>query len=195
MQERVESDQIEHYIVHEPLDRFFINMHGFHNSHLLRATLPRDLVAPILLFPDRQAKHFELASQLREKVAGRKIALAKKRKQPAKDDENGEEVEVEARPRKRQKKGPGGEWSKKAAGKRSKKVAALPAAHSMIANREKRKNQPSTRARAAQDAEESRVAQKAEESASELEEYLESSDDDEDIYIGSDSDYSDIEIQ
>jgi hypothetical protein len=39
------------------------------------------------------------------------------------------------------------------------------------------------------------VAQEAEESASELEEYLESSDDDEDIYIGSDSDYSDIEIQ
>ncbi|KAJ7671105.1 hypothetical protein B0H14DRAFT_3178540 [Mycena olivaceomarginata] len=41
MQERVESDQIEKYIVHESLDRFIINTHAFHNAHLLRATLPR----------------------------------------------------------------------------------------------------------------------------------------------------------
>ncbi|KAJ6542973.1 hypothetical protein B0H19DRAFT_865265, partial [Mycena capillaripes] len=74
MQERVESDQIEKYIIHQPLDRFFINMHAFHNSHLLRATLPRDLVTPILLFPEQQAKHFELAANLREKQAGRKAA-------------------------------------------------------------------------------------------------------------------------
>ncbi|KAJ7878910.1 hypothetical protein B0H13DRAFT_1527939, partial [Mycena leptocephala] len=58
-------------IIHQPLDRFFINMHAFHNSHLLRATLPRDLVTPILLFPERQAKHSELAANLREKQAGR----------------------------------------------------------------------------------------------------------------------------
>jgi hypothetical protein len=176
MQERVESDQIEQYIIHQPLDRFFINMHGFHNSHLLRATLPRDLVAPIPLFPDRQAKHFELAAQLREQVAGRKIALAKKRKQPV-DDETGDEVEVEveARPRKRQK-APGRPRSKKAAVKRSKEV---PVAHSMIANRAKRSTQLSARARAAQE---------AEGSASELEEYLESSSSDEDIYMESESD-------
>ncbi|KAJ7349682.1 hypothetical protein DFH08DRAFT_667969, partial [Mycena albidolilacea] len=71
MQERVESDQIEKYIIHQPLDRFFINMHAFHNSHLLRATLPRELVTPILLFPERQAKHCELAANLREKQASR----------------------------------------------------------------------------------------------------------------------------
>ncbi|KAJ7874105.1 hypothetical protein B0H13DRAFT_1544666, partial [Mycena leptocephala] len=47
------------------LDRFLINMHAFHNSHLLRATLPRDLVTPILLFPERQANS-ELAANLRE---------------------------------------------------------------------------------------------------------------------------------
>ncbi|KAJ6494369.1 hypothetical protein C8R45DRAFT_777599, partial [Mycena sanguinolenta] len=80
MQERVESDQIENFIVHLPLDRFFINMHAFHNSHLLRATLPRNLVAPILLFPERQAKHSQLATNLREKVASRKLPAAKKRK-------------------------------------------------------------------------------------------------------------------
>ncbi|KAJ7364499.1 hypothetical protein DFH08DRAFT_920925 [Mycena albidolilacea] len=78
MQERVESDQIENYIVHGSLDRFFINMHSFHNAHLLRATLPRDLVAPIPLFSDRQAKHVELATQLREKARKK---TPKKRKQ------------------------------------------------------------------------------------------------------------------
>ncbi|KAF7369752.1 hypothetical protein MVEN_00307000 [Mycena venus] len=88
MQERVKSDQIENYVVHEPLDCFFINMHSFHNAHLLRTTLLRELVAPIPLFSDRQAKHFELATQLREKVASRKAAAAKKRKRPEDDDDD-----------------------------------------------------------------------------------------------------------
>ncbi|KAF8193520.1 hypothetical protein K438DRAFT_2131595 [Mycena galopus ATCC 62051] len=44
MQERVESDQIENFVVHKSLDRFFINSQAFHNAHLLRATLPRDLL-------------------------------------------------------------------------------------------------------------------------------------------------------
>ncbi|KAJ7797249.1 hypothetical protein B0H14DRAFT_2389922 [Mycena olivaceomarginata] len=39
MQERVESDIVENFIVHESLDRFIINSH---DPHLLRATLPRD---------------------------------------------------------------------------------------------------------------------------------------------------------
>ncbi|KAJ7925574.1 hypothetical protein B0H13DRAFT_1521692, partial [Mycena leptocephala] len=46
MQERVESDQIKNSIMHEPLDRFIINSHAFHNAHLLHATLPNPL-API----------------------------------------------------------------------------------------------------------------------------------------------------
>ncbi|KAJ6527680.1 hypothetical protein B0H19DRAFT_1334490, partial [Mycena capillaripes] len=93
MQERVESDQIENYIVDKPLDRFFINMHSFHNAHLLRATLPRELVAPIPLFSDPQAKHLNLATQLREKVAGRQSATANKRKRPE-DGDNDDEVDV-----------------------------------------------------------------------------------------------------
>ncbi|KAJ7869452.1 hypothetical protein B0H14DRAFT_2258101, partial [Mycena olivaceomarginata] len=64
-QERVESDQIENFIVHEPLDRFIINSHAFHNAHLLRAILPRDLLAPIPLFPQRREKHDEFAATLR----------------------------------------------------------------------------------------------------------------------------------
>ncbi|KAJ7927350.1 hypothetical protein B0H13DRAFT_2229300 [Mycena leptocephala] len=59
MQERVESDQIENFIIHEPLDRFIINSHAFHNAHLLQ-------------------KHDEFAATPREnwvsKVAKRKAA-------------------------------------------------------------------------------------------------------------------------
>ncbi|KAJ7631797.1 hypothetical protein B0H17DRAFT_866673, partial [Mycena rosella] len=68
MQERVQSDQTENYIIHNNLDRF-LNTHTFHNTHLLRATLPRDLVAPIPLFTERQAKHDELAAQLHETLS------------------------------------------------------------------------------------------------------------------------------
>jgi hypothetical protein len=62
MQERVESDNTESFIVHLPLDRFIINSHAFHNAHLLRATLPRDLLAPIPLFEDGKVKHAEFAA-------------------------------------------------------------------------------------------------------------------------------------
>ncbi|KAJ6567837.1 hypothetical protein B0H10DRAFT_2168889 [Mycena sp. CBHHK59/15] len=40
IQECVESDQTENFIVHNSLDRYIINSHAFHNAHLLRATLP-----------------------------------------------------------------------------------------------------------------------------------------------------------
>ncbi|KAJ7035760.1 hypothetical protein C8F04DRAFT_909755, partial [Mycena alexandri] len=35
IRERVESDTMENFIEHEPLDRFIINSHAFHNAHLL----------------------------------------------------------------------------------------------------------------------------------------------------------------
>ncbi|KAJ7724641.1 hypothetical protein B0H16DRAFT_1736581 [Mycena metata] len=184
MQERVESEQIEHYIIHQPLDRFFINTHAFHNAHLLRATLPRDLVAPVLLFPERQAKHFELAAQLREKVAGRKTALAKKRKQPA-DDGNGDEdeVEVPARPHKRQKRASGARAN--TSGKQSKKAATqtVPVAHSMIANRAKRATRPSAKAKEMADAEVQQPHMEEEEEDSDR-----SSDTEDDTYLETDSD-------
>ncbi|KAJ7648146.1 hypothetical protein B0H17DRAFT_1163798 [Mycena rosella] len=65
MQERVESDHIDNFIVHNLLDRYIINSHAFHNAHLLRATLPRDLITPIPLFEDRREKHNEMAAVLR----------------------------------------------------------------------------------------------------------------------------------
>jgi hypothetical protein len=100
MQERVESDKIENYIVHNSLDRYIINSHAFHNAHLLRATLPRDLLAPILLFPDRRVKHDELASDLRETLDTKrtKRAAAAEQKRKASPMDNGDDS---ARPRKR----------------------------------------------------------------------------------------------
>ncbi len=65
MQERLESGLLEDYIEHQPIDRFVINTHAFHNAHLLRATLPRSLVAPIPLHQNREAKHHEIAASLR----------------------------------------------------------------------------------------------------------------------------------
>jgi hypothetical protein len=82
MQERVESGLIQTCIEHKPVERFVINTHAFHNAHLLRATLPRSLVAPIPLHPDRKAKHFEIAGSLRlTQEAKRKTRAAQKKKQ------------------------------------------------------------------------------------------------------------------
>ncbi|KAJ6610872.1 hypothetical protein B0H10DRAFT_2193179 [Mycena sp. CBHHK59/15] len=104
MQERVESDNTEKYIEHNPVDRFIINSHAFHNAHLLRAALPRALLAPIPLFEDRQSKHHELAAELREKQESRRA----KRKRPATDHDTDDETQaaVFKKPRKRQKRKP-----------------------------------------------------------------------------------------
>ncbi|KDR73407.1 hypothetical protein GALMADRAFT_48393, partial [Galerina marginata CBS 339.88] len=47
LQERVESGVFDAFIEHNPIDRFVINTHAFHNAHLLRASLDRSLVVPI----------------------------------------------------------------------------------------------------------------------------------------------------
>ncbi|KAF8214161.1 hypothetical protein K438DRAFT_2009234 [Mycena galopus ATCC 62051] len=106
MQERVESDQIENFVVHKPLDRFFINSQAFHNAHLLRATLPRDLLIPIPLFPDRRKKHNELAAQLREMQS----TQATKRKEAAEKRKHSEEDsnEEQERPKEKRKKNTSG---------------------------------------------------------------------------------------
>ncbi|KAK7027218.1 hypothetical protein R3P38DRAFT_2623909 [Favolaschia claudopus] len=76
VQERVKSDRTENFIVHKCLDRFIINSHAFHNAHLLRATLPRDLIAPIPLFEERRQKHNEFADTLRKSKAAKRTAAA-----------------------------------------------------------------------------------------------------------------------
>ena len=80
MQERVESGLIQAYIEHKPIERFVINTNSFHNAHLLRATLPRSLVAPIPLHPNRQSKHFEIAGGLRVTQEAKRKARAVQKK-------------------------------------------------------------------------------------------------------------------
>ncbi len=82
LQERAESGQIEACIEHQPLERFIINTHAFHNAHLIRASLPRSLVSPIPLYPDRQRKHLECAERLRVAQQVKRTA-AKARKNQA----------------------------------------------------------------------------------------------------------------
>ncbi|KAF7351608.1 hypothetical protein MSAN_01593300 [Mycena sanguinolenta] len=127
MQERVESDQTESFVIHKSLDRFIINTHAFHNAHLLRATLPRNLVAPIPLHPDREAIHHELASQLRQQLVTRK----RKRAQQDDDDEG-------SQPRKKAKKAKRG--SRRTSGQNPQEYLA--------SGRAKRQIKPTEKARA-----------------------------------------------
>jgi hypothetical protein len=84
MQERVESGLTKSCIEHQPVERFIINTHGFHNAHHLRTAIPRSLVAPIPLFLDRCTKHSEIAVDLRttqdiKRIAAKARAVQKKR--------------------------------------------------------------------------------------------------------------------
>ncbi|KAJ7202681.1 hypothetical protein B0H12DRAFT_1243992 [Mycena haematopus] len=77
-QERVDSNIIETFIEHLPLDEHVINTTAFHNAHLLRRYLHRSAWAPILMFQadERLAKHKELAEQLRGSHSSKKAAKA-----------------------------------------------------------------------------------------------------------------------
>jgi hypothetical protein len=52
-------------VMHAVDDDYFLNMHGIHNAHLIRETIPRDLTIPRPYLSDRVSKHKELAAQLR----------------------------------------------------------------------------------------------------------------------------------
>ncbi|KAF7369495.1 hypothetical protein MVEN_00279300 [Mycena venus] len=137
MQERVASDNTEKYIEHNPIDRFIINSHAFHNAHLLRATLPRDLLAPIPVFEDRKSKHDELAGELRAKWESRRA----KRKRTVMEGETDDETPAASKkPRTRQKGAP----------KKAKKArAAVPVIAGLVVGRPKRVIKLSARAIAA----------------------------------------------
>ncbi|KAJ6629947.1 hypothetical protein B0H10DRAFT_1939561 [Mycena sp. CBHHK59/15] len=101
MQEQVASDNTEKYIEHNLIDRFIINSHAFHNAHLLRATLPRNLLAPIPLFEDWKSKHNELAGELHAKWESQHA----KRKRTVMEGETDDETPAASKkPQKRQKR-------------------------------------------------------------------------------------------
>ncbi|KAJ7035837.1 hypothetical protein C8F04DRAFT_1340815 [Mycena alexandri] len=97
MQERVESKVMEKFIVHRPVERFIINTHAFHNAHLLRQVLPRALVAPVPLFPEREVKHHELAAKLREIKNGKRKRRLEKAEEKRKNAEDTRAAKKSAR--------------------------------------------------------------------------------------------------
>jgi hypothetical protein len=78
MQERKESGQTETFIEHRPIDHFLINTHAFHNAHLVRAVLPRNLIAPIPYTENRQTHHRNLATAFHISQGAKRTANALK---------------------------------------------------------------------------------------------------------------------
>ncbi|KAJ7912613.1 hypothetical protein B0H13DRAFT_2232426 [Mycena leptocephala] len=78
MQERQQSDKIIHSIVHKDDTRFIINLHGFHNAHLLRKYLGVALTKPRPLFADRRRRHDELSAILTVTQKAKRAATQEK---------------------------------------------------------------------------------------------------------------------
>ncbi|KAJ6483374.1 hypothetical protein C8R45DRAFT_1062899 [Mycena sanguinolenta] len=178
MQERVESGNTENFIVHKSLDRFLVNSHAFHNAHLLRAALPRDLLAPIPIFEDRRAKHDEFTSTLRDtRAAKRKTAKKgkgrKRKTAPEPELDDGDEGDPDTA-------GPSQPRSRKRARTAAPTESREPLdGEGLVASRVKRTVKPSAKALAA-----------AEGSEGSEDEGLDDVSEEED-YLVSDDDYSD----
>ena len=86
MQERIQATVMESYVEHKPLDEYLINTHAFHNAHLIREILPRDLTSPIPFRTDRHSYHLEIASQLRRTQDIKRRATALKKAEKSKAD-------------------------------------------------------------------------------------------------------------
>ncbi|KAF8216946.1 hypothetical protein K438DRAFT_2007674 [Mycena galopus ATCC 62051] len=63
-QEHQASGKIENFIIHQPLEHYILNLCSFHNTHLIRETLPRNLCEPIPLYEDRKDHHDTLAQRI-----------------------------------------------------------------------------------------------------------------------------------
>lgn len=77
-QERNETDKVEEYVEHSPVDQYVINMHAFHNANFVRGALPRSLTEPLPYSRNREAYHHEIASEFRNIQDGKREALARK---------------------------------------------------------------------------------------------------------------------
>lgn len=78
MREHKESGQTEMFIEHRPIYHFLINTHAFHNAHLIRAVLPRNLIAPISYAENRQTHHHNIATTFRISQGAKRTANALK---------------------------------------------------------------------------------------------------------------------
>ncbi|KAF9043189.1 hypothetical protein BJ165DRAFT_1545314 [Panaeolus papilionaceus] len=83
VQERIETGSTDRCIQHNHtnLEKYIVNTHAFHNAHLLRDVLPRDLTKPVPYASDRRSFHDNIAQQLRETRNSKRLASnLKKRK-------------------------------------------------------------------------------------------------------------------
>ena len=87
MQEQKESGQTEKYVEHKAVDHYLVNTHAFHNAHLIRTALPRDLTRPLHYAQDRQKHHNELATLFRETQDSKRVANAQKAAERKKKNE------------------------------------------------------------------------------------------------------------
>ncbi|KAF9025926.1 hypothetical protein BDZ89DRAFT_885777, partial [Hymenopellis radicata] len=78
-QEHLDTTRMEALVHHEDDEHYLVNLFGLHNAALLKETLPRSLVAPTPLYPDRQVFHFQAAQMLRSRNTQKRAATAEKR--------------------------------------------------------------------------------------------------------------------
>ncbi|KAL0563661.1 hypothetical protein V5O48_018404 [Marasmius crinis-equi] len=87
-QERQDSEIMDSFVEHKPLNRYIINLHSFHNGYLIREVLPRELVKPSPIHADREKHHLKCAQELRKNQGKRAAELAarKRARQEADND-------------------------------------------------------------------------------------------------------------
>ncbi|KAL0572680.1 hypothetical protein V5O48_009279 [Marasmius crinis-equi] len=87
-QERQDSELMETFIEHKPLNRYLVNLHSFHNGHLIREALPRQLVVPNPIYGDRKGHHLKCTQELRRNQGKRAVELAarKRAREEVEDD-------------------------------------------------------------------------------------------------------------
>ncbi|KZP11281.1 hypothetical protein FIBSPDRAFT_899076 [Athelia psychrophila] len=86
VQERQPTGRTAQLIGHTDDLYFVLNTHTLHNTTLLRKVLPPHLTKPTLLFPDGQARHYEIAAKLRLMQASKRAAAKTKRAATAKSN-------------------------------------------------------------------------------------------------------------
>ncbi|THU89472.1 hypothetical protein K435DRAFT_821397 [Dendrothele bispora CBS 962.96] len=79
--ERQESDNFESFVEHNAVNSYIINLHSFHNAHLIRQVLLRDLTKPLPLFVNREEKHQEFVENYQKSKTSEGGRKQKKRKQ------------------------------------------------------------------------------------------------------------------
>ncbi|KAH6905083.1 hypothetical protein BKA70DRAFT_1225871 [Coprinopsis sp. MPI-PUGE-AT-0042] len=80
-QERMVTALPKPALVHSASGMYIVNMHTLHNTHLVRRTLPRDLVVLIPLFPDRDRHCKDAAARLRVTGPQKRAEAQRKRRE------------------------------------------------------------------------------------------------------------------